>query len=62
MKTKRLNVTKIYERLATNINPFDDMKIKKETRWIAKAVECPVINSIHGQFLNPMCHLRCDLN
>jgi uncharacterized OsmC-like protein len=62
MKIKKLNVTVTHERLATNIDSFDDLKIKRETRWIAKAVECPIINSIHGSFLNPMCHLRCDLN
>lgn len=60
---RTLVVMKIQEKLeAHNPNIFKDKILKRQMFNLANSAKTPVINSIFGEFANPMCHVRLDLN
>lgn len=54
---------KVKEKLeANNTNLFKDKILKRQMFNLANSAKTPVITSVFGEFANPMCHVRIDLN
>jgi hypothetical protein len=38
-----------------------DGVVRRQTKWIARAIESPVVTAVFGEYLSPFCHSRPDL-
>lgn len=60
--SRLLIISKVKEIIEINNAIFNDKRLKRCQFNLGKAHETPVITTIFGEYENPLCHMRLDLN